>query len=1114
MSPAGDTVGKSANRESKQERVDGRGATSALVRFYTEWIGSKSSPGHTEVVLGQEGKREKILDMLESIHTGRFSAVSHLAVLFDISSRGFERIYHLALLKGKDNAEVSAAIQRYSEQKQRVVFAQGVRARRLEEQNQLTVYYTIIEKKLGAVRFSEVSRAFKLKRPTAKNLLALLRPAEAKIVEIEYDRRVKYLAAVINNKCPHVRIYRQFRQARTDQDTRKHLGELRKFFKGDRGSDPTHAPAHMIQCSNCGFDIMCPHLRDFTEMELASKSYGEIKARLTKYIDRAVVKDQYYCKICGEMISSLEAFGDIDSERDPTSTMNEELKNFMWGEIAMLAKHLKFSSLVDVPRLISAARDAMYPFIFEIEKQILKSKTNSADEIKAKKRLYVTIYAFAYFIHLVTGGRGDVSFKDFKGAASHNKNPLVDLMKHAIGLIMLSRNVIIREIPGMSADIIKNTLVEAYKSLQVSRAVVIARGDAEDLVSALVLDPVYRYFYTIELMAARIAPTKRFDMVDRMDHVLGAPIAKLEKSSDIFGSVRVPKFDGHWQVARFDDIAPIRSVIAGNGGGSGAGSNILATYLAALPGYVARSFEHFYAGIKAHLYTEPLYMAVNGHSKSDRITPPDVKFRPAFEAHHAAARELLSREAILMQYRSLISMQNYQFRSAEDTRRWHDPGAKLGRVFDTMGDRHQFTVYIDETGAEHKSATITKALETGTQFTAKIVDQKCTVCGVKRSEADGLDEEAIRESLYAKNHMANLLRFYENRCPAGELHEYDSAAKDSAAGAAKTAKDTSKDSGAKDVAHCKKCGRALVMDDAEAHRYYQKYKNQYIRDRGVDRAPPRSERAPPAPTPPPADLASWTFNFNVILDLSTKLKINHKLIHAIGAVEMVNYDAVQSGEYIPPEVEERNSTRGFVVNAYVKNLITEYNQLRFFHRLVKPPLDLSMLIDNSGINKHEIANLAQKLPDIYDDYNAKFRYFLANKKPREIVDFSIQRLCEMCLKIWGDPNKETERLRRDFVTYFIKKTIRGEELLSKPGHFNWSLLFGDKDEKEPADSNFSVDAEADGDDDESREDDGSGDTGAPLKAADFDIDRDPDADEMDADDDDQGVKVGEEYGMD
>jgi hypothetical protein len=146
---------------------------------------------------------------------------------------------------------------------------------------------------------------------SAKNVLELLKQSERKPVELEFERRAKYLEAVLNNKCPHVKLYRQFRLAKTDEKSRQYYGELKKFFK-----NPT-TDSGMITCNNCSFDIICPHMRDFTELEFQGKLYSEIKAKLTKYIDKSVTKDSYYCKICGEMISTLEAFGDIGGQRDP-----------------------------------------------------------------------------------------------------------------------------------------------------------------------------------------------------------------------------------------------------------------------------------------------------------------------------------------------------------------------------------------------------------------------------------------------------------------------------------------------------------------------------------------------------------------------------------------------------------------------------------------------------------------------------------------------------------------------------------------------------------------------------------------------------------------------------
>lgn len=1074
-------------------------------------------------VLSKEPARDPILDVLETVHYGRFNTVYNLSVLADIDMRGFSRIYQKSRLKGKDDKDVIAGINMHKERKAQIAFQNANRMRILDERNKLNTYLSIIEKKLGGQRLAEIEQQLLIKPAlmiAAKNILELLKPAERKPIEIEFERHQKYLEAVVNNKCPHVKLYRTFRLAKDEERERKAFMELKKFFK-----NPTESNS-MITCNNCGFDIMCPHIRDFTEMDLAGKFHTEIKAKLTKYIDKSVVKDQYYCRICGEMISSLEAFGDIGGTRDPSSTMNEELKNFMWGEIAILSKYLKFGNLVNVPQLISNARDTCYPFIFEIEKQILKSKTNSAEEIKAKKRLYVTIYAFAYFVHLILSnksraGENDISFKNF-----HPKNPksaIVDMIRHSLESIVMSRNVVIREIPGMSQDIIKNTLIEAYKSMQsAGTQVMVYSGEAEDLLTTLILDPVYRYYYTIstidDIIHGKKAPGagKKMDAVDHIDAIMGDPIAKLEKlgkDKDIYGNARVPKFD-KWDLKSFDNLAPLT-----NGkltlDGKISGKLI---YDDAFPGYTARSFEMFAKKQKTRIYTEPLYVDVSASGKGDPNAPMEVKFRPPHEKQREEFLELESIETKLLQYKTFGSVQNYNFLQAKKNRRWLDPNASLSRIYDEDGNAHAWTIYITEKTLdgklerkEYKNNDVAALVESGTRFDEKITDRKCSICGVLWSTVDKLSEAKIRDSLHARQMVSNFFRFYENRCPKAGLHDFD------------------------EKGVCTKCAMSnsflTANTSPSALSYYREYKDIYEKERAefasaeatveISVAESSKKTRTDEQNNYEEEYAKWTPNFNVVLDLANKLKINQRLLSALGAVEKQEYSDVQSGAYIPPEIDERNATRIFVVNTHVKNLITEYNQVRFFHRLVKPPIDLSTLIDSSGINKHKIAELSKKLPEVFNNYNARFTYIQRVKKPREIVAFCIQSFCEICLHIWNDADKDTEKLRHNFVAYIVKKILRAEELLTKPGQFNWSLLYGDKEGKatKEYDSNVSrslqddISQETDKEFEETeKEGDDFGDTGAPM-ADTFDMEEDPDRDEMDDGDSSNQIRVGEDLGL-
>jgi hypothetical protein len=581
--------------------------------------------------------------------------------------------------------------------------------------------------------------------------------------------------------------------------------------------------------------------------------------------------------------------------------------------------------------------------------------------------------------------------------------------------------------------------------------------------------------------------------------VMGAPIAALEKASDVFAKARVPTFKG-WHEDIFMQLKPLRGNRVTTDGSS------ISPHLFdhAFPGYCAQSFKLFAEKLSSRIYNESLYIDVAGGARGDPNAPMDVKFRPPFEAMRKKFVDFAAREHNLFNYRMQSNTQGYTFPPAAKTRQWiRNKAATLSRIYDEDGGLHKWDIFVidaeGETRKELKGADITAMLDKNTKFTDEITDWRCSQCGVLRSSIATLSEAKIHDSLQARQRVSNFFRFYESRCPKGGLHEIAADGK------------------------CAKCSMAsafLLGITAAGLNYYREYRDVYMRER-EEFSTPYSEYVPQPPAPDTLaerfaeEYMNWSANFNIILDLANKLKVNHRLLSALGSIEKQEYDAVQSGAYIPYEVEDKKSTRSFVVDTHIKNLITEYNQLRYFHKLVKPSMDLTIIIDSSGINKHKIADLVKSLPLIFNDYNDRFAYFQRHKKAREIVAFCIQSFCEMCLLIWDASDKETEKLRHDFVGYIVKKILRGEELFSKPGHFNWSLLYGDKtDEKDPVDTNFSEDtAAADQNLDEDEHEDDYGDTAAPMVAADFDIDEDPDRDPADAEDNDQDLKVGDDLGL-
>jgi hypothetical protein len=1020
--------------------------------------------------------KEETLVRMEAIGL-KFSTEFRLAVLADIYGRGLASAYCNAVLRGVDHSAFLDELEVYKQKRKSIQFHSALQAKNYDRMVKLNIYRLIIEKKLGHARALEIERVIARKPGSVtkpEGIIQLLHERERKPIQVEFDKRMKYTEEVLNNKCAHVLLYKKLRApSRTFHYEKKIWEELKGFFVPTRGQSSS-----MIQCKVCKFDIICPHIVELTELEFAGKTSAEIKSRMTKYIDTAVVKDQYYCKICGEMVSSLEAFDDVSSVRDPDSNIDTELNNFIWGEVASLIKYLRFEALVDVPSIITHIRDVIYPYIFEIEKNIIKSRTNTADEIKAKKRLSTTIYALAYMIHLVissgagagasmdTGVGGKAKRKvsiGFRGVAiDGKKNPVVELVKHALNTIVLVRNVAIREIPGMTTEIIKSRLIEAFKVLQQQEtAISVKVNSLDDIIISLNADPIYHYLCAMLVVTGILKASPRDENdLELIEDVLGVPVKGLATLGDIYKKV--------------PDI--VKTITAGmfRDSSGPAASSALTVDRGGWLNYIAASYNYLMKTIKSRLFDRPKFvsMAVTGTSKIGDII--EARLDEKHEEDDAIFHQIKKTEdALYRKYQQGIIQSNVTIPSA-NAAYFRNPKTHLGRIFDEEGNAHVFNIlliqgYGDDAGkiVEIKTADLVKAAET-TAWKGKIVDKKCSVCGIIRSKCETLlDEKKIHDAINAKNLVGNFFRFYENRCPKGALHDFEVdkgsvGADESSSGA---------------VTKCKKCSMDIrfilggkSIETKEALLYFKEYKSFYFQEKHSFEENIKQDITEPETAPLPAlsekltdeqkaSLDAWTPNFNLVLELATRLKINHRLLSALGSIEKIEYAEVQSGKFISPEAEYHYDTRVFVLIGYIKNFVTEYNQLRYYHKLFHPPSDLTAVIEAGEISRSKYSQLETLLPDLTASLNERIEYVQRTKKPRDCVLFMIQELCELCLRLL-EPDvssaADTKKLRSGFVQYFITKLLREEEMLTKPGYFSWTLVYGEKESKE-VDTNYEED---------------------------------------------------------
>jgi hypothetical protein len=130
----------------------------------------------------------------------------------------------------------------------------------------------------------------------------------------------------------------------------------------------------------------------------------------------------------------------------------------------------------------------------------------------------------------------------------------------------------------------------------------------------------------------------------------------------------------------------------------------------------------------------------------------------------------------------------------------------------------------------------------------------------------------------------------------------------------------------------------------------------------------------------------------------------------------------------------------------VRVFLTDYNMLRYYARLAKPPYRATELLKKAGVPASDRETLATHLPDVFDNYRARFQAIRGRRPADDALKFAIESLCRMTLQLAGLKSKGpawVSKLARLFALSELELVLRSEKLLSTPGPFNF-LIFGEE----------------------------------------------------------------------
>lgn len=1114
-------------------------------------------------------KRKQITDIIaviENITSANISLGNPIAMIDDMRRIGAYDVFMSAITRGPDSQATKLGIQHlkleYAMRDSQMMSAMSLK----DESSKAAAYLRIIEKNFGKKRKEKVLddlRIIFVKK--SGDILSVLTKREAEIVVRDFKTRDEFEKSVTENKCPHVLNLVRFRSSTTLQQMKDNYFTLKKFFKKGTGELPRDRKVVLderffIKCFTCGFDILCPHVKELTEINTGivdsknTNTSNMIRDSMQRFLDNRDTKGNHFCSICAERIEGLNYYdtnaGDFDTEI--FSSIKDELKTDMWKEITLIINTMHFGPSIKVSQIVSMSIAGIHEYIHEVENQLRLSRTNTADDIKNKKKLFIIMYSYAYLIHLIvtigmkTGKSAaknmtsglSIGFVDYKGTAGN----VSEYIKYAIIKIAKTKSSLIKSIPNITIDFIKNKIIDAYKLISTKGIEQITLTN-ENHYRLLLLDadPIYSYYYFATTMAANKMMSIK-DKAANIQPIIGVPITKLDTIPSLFVRTHMvtlrksknPHFrnvdgalNGIKQI-KFLSSSPakeIRAAFADNFVLSYESffeyvnilrdsghkfphrdlihmfqSNISTRWSPLLnsTGEIYRSdsqlmgsvgvFDHIEGGRKENKEEreeneeerEEREENEGRRKEKENKKQISVNIPEKMKSYITKQIKLLSQRALLQEHYKVNYLLNVVSFYSSHNPYFVEQKIPLSSIYDEKGNTHKWSILViegEKIGGKkenNKVAEITgdfalKELNSGKYLQYKLIDRKCETCGVLRKHTETLSESKIMVAREEKVKISNFFKYFHNKCPiespnGNVMHEW---------GTSNT---------------CPKCklnySTLFRIYSKEAEEYYETYKKIFEEASVEIHSGDEKENLTVIP---PKDFNSvekvystWVFNYDLVIELSSLLKINQYMLSSIGSAEGVDYKDIISGKYIPSEPETTTDARMYNICSYTRHIIIEYEQLRNFASTEKPNQNVLESIEKSGIESHLIPNLGNLLPPAPGNWQLLMNYFEMKKKPRESITFALEIFVTVCLDIFrgnvSSLNKSIEaaekgmlvagmkksvmketkwnfaasndqkikKLRETFISTVMTSILKDEEMKTKPGDVNWKKLRKDK----------------------------------------------------------------------
>lgn len=210
--------------------------------------------------------------------------------------------------------------------------------------------------------------------------------------------------------------------------------------------------------------------------------------------------------------------------------------------------------------------------------------------------------------------------------------------------------------------------------------------------------------------------------------------------------------------------------------------------------------------------------------------------------------KVIEDEILLKKHHNLTSTINFNFNKSYQFAYIDVP---ITCLYDEKGKKHKWNKYMYDTNHI-------------------LIDIGCSICGIKRSEINKLDVNAVWKSIDALSNIDAFFAFYKDRCPENELHHWVNNM-------------------------CTKCMLTTEDMNSKILQYYNKYIDKFNKTKETVYEPKTNKYNIEI-------ITKFVDNYSIVIKLATLLKIELNAILSIGLTEGVDYNEILSGKL--PDIEQ------------------------------------------------------------------------------------------------------------------------------------------------------------------------------------------------------------------